>query len=95
MKEKKAYADMAAAQVEEEKKEVEDKKQAKIDSFKSTVNKSSDLVDQFQDLVDHLKEFSGATAVHIGKLVVPKKKIEEGDNDTAHEDPDAAKIIHF
>lgn len=26
---------------------------------------------------------------------MPKKKIEEGDNDTAHEDPEAAKVIHF
>jgi hypothetical protein len=47
MMEKKAYADMAAAQVAEEKQEVKDEEQAKIDKFNHTVSKSVDLVDEF------------------------------------------------
>jgi len=46
-------------------------------------------------LANFLSEFTQATSVYIGKQVVPKKKIKEDDDDTAHLDPEANKIIHF
>lgn len=95
MLQKKAYAEMAANQekeeAEEEKKVEEEKKQ----EFFQKLDKSTDLVDEFQDLVNFVKQHTNSTAVYIGQQVVPKKKIEEGDNDTAHEDPEAQKVIHF
>lgn len=36
-----------------------------------------------------------ATAVYIGKLVQPKKPIEENDNDKAHIDKEADRVINF
>ena len=56
---------------------------------------SEDLGDQLQDLADFLKEFTGATAIYIGKLVSPKKEIGEEDDDRAHLDEEAPKIVHF
>jgi len=53
------------------------------------------LTDQLQDLADYLKSFTKSTAVYVGKLVAPKKSIKEDDDDRAHIDADAAKIIHF
>jgi len=46
-------------------------------------------------LTDHLKDETKSTAVYIGKLVTPIKPIKEGDNDKAHIDRDAEKIIRF
>ena len=46
-------------------------------------------------MTDYLKEFTHSTAVYIGKLVAPMKKIKEDDDDRAHIDADAANIIHF
>ena len=51
--------------------------------------------DQLQLLVDHLQGATGATAVYIGKLVAPKKPIQEGDDDEAHVDDSSEKILHF
>jgi hypothetical protein len=53
------------------------------------------LNDQLQDLVDHLKHFTKATAVYMGKLVSPKRPIREDDDETSHKDSEADKIIHF
>ena len=64
---------------------VEEKKQ----DFLSSVKLSNDLNDDLQALTDHLKEHTGATAVHIGKLVSPKKPIKDEDNDTAHIDTES------
>lgn len=36
-----------------------------------------------------------ATAVYIGKLVSPKRPISDEDDEFAHIDEEAAKIIHF
>jgi hypothetical protein len=33
--------------------------------------------------------------VYIGKLVSPKRSIKEEDDENAHKDDDANKIIHF
>lgn len=46
-------------------------------------------------MADHLKEFTQATAVYVGKLVNPKKPIKEDDDETAHVDRDSDKIIHY
>ena len=56
--------------VEEQKKKraVEDEKE----QFKSNIAKSEDLTDNLQDLTDHVKKFTNASAVYLGKLVTPK-----------------------
>lgn len=46
-------------------------------------------------MTDRLKKMTKATAVYIGKLVQPKKSIEENDNDKAHIDKDAERVINF
>ena len=48
-----------------------------------------------QELTDHLKQFTNASAVYIGKLVSPKRPIKDSDDDTAHLDSEAAKIVLF
>ena len=63
--------------------------------FYEKINFSSDLGDQLQDLAAYLKDFTSSTAVYIGKMVAPKKPIREDDDDRAHKDDDAAKIINF
>jgi len=72
------------AQVEGEKKK-----------FVERIAKARDLRDHLQDLTDHLKQFTHASAIYIGKLVSPKKPIKEGDDDHAHENESSEKIIHF
>ena len=46
-------------------------------------------------MADHLKEFTNATAVYCGKHVVPMNAVGDGDDDTAHLNADAQKIILF
>jgi len=46
-------------------------------------------------LTNHLQQFTDASAVYIGKLVAPKKPIEDGDDDSAHIDEASEKIILF
>ena len=65
------------------------------DVFVDTISKATDLSDHLQDLTDYLKRFTNASAVYIGKLVAPKKRIRDDDDDTAHIDNDGDKIIHF
>jgi hypothetical protein len=67
----------------------------KIKQFYEKINFSNDLADQLQELADFLKEFTNSTAVYIGKLVSPKRPIKEDDDDRAHKDDDAPKIIHY
>lgn len=54
-----------------------------------------DLNDQLQELTGFVQEFTKATAVYIGKLVAPKRRIEDQDDENAHRDDEAAKIIHY
>lgn len=63
--------------------------------FYEKIGFSTDLTDQLQDLADFLKEFTDSTAVYIGKLVSPKRPIKDDDDDRAHIDEEAAKIIHY
>lgn len=66
-----------------------------MDSFWTELEKSDDLNDNLQQLVDHIHEFTGAESVYIGKLVAPKKAINDDDDENAHNDEESAKIIHF
>ena len=54
-----------------------------------------DLSDHLQDLTNHIMNFNKASAVYVGKLVSPKKPINDSDDDTAHLDMDGEKVIHF
>ena len=96
-KNQKAHQDALAeqAQNEETKKQEAGSKEEKQKKFETAVKESKDLQDQLQDLVDHLQDFTGATAVYIGKLVAPKKPIQEGDDDEAHIDNDSPQILNF
>lgn len=42
-----------------------------------------------------MKLRTSSTAVYVGKLVSPKRPITDEDDETAHIDEEAAKIIHF
>jgi hypothetical protein len=46
-------------------------------------------------MTEFLKEMTKSTAVYIGKLETPKRPIEEDDDDKAHIDEEAAKVIKF
>lgn len=90
--------DKEVAEKQTAKKASDDKAQQwtnQIDAFNDLLGKSSDLSDQLQNLNDHLKEGTKATAVYIGKMVLPKNKIGETDNDTAHINNDATPQIQF
>jgi hypothetical protein len=64
-------------------------------SFMKTIAIAHDLSDHLQDLTNHLKKYTNASAVYIGKLVSPKKAITDQDDDSAHIDDASDKIIHF
>ena len=66
-----------------------------MDDFDETVRDSKDLEVELPAFVEHLQKFTGSTAVYIGKVVNPKKKIKEDDDDTAHIDPEAQPEIQF
>lgn len=84
---------------EQEKKDevikVEKSNEDKKKKFILEVQEQHDLGDTLQRLADHTKEFTGATACYIGKLVAPKLPVGDGDFDDAHVDAGADKIIHF
>ena len=48
-----------------------------------------------QGLVDFLEEQSEATGVYVGKLVFPKRPIEDDAADNAHFDDEAPKVIQY
>mmetsp|Transcript_35439 Transcript_35439/g.54233 ORF Transcript_35439/g.54233 Transcript_35439/m.54233 type:complete len:81 (+) Transcript_35439:104-346(+) len=70
-------------------------RESKLEAFATKINKSNDLSDELQSLVDHLKEFTNSTAVYVGKITNPIKKIKDDDDDTAHVDPSAQPHIQF
>ena len=74
---------------------LEQKKQEKIEKFYKNLEESSDLSDNLQELTDFLHEFTGATGVYVGKLEHPRLEIEDKDNDKAHIDREAAKVIKY
>jgi len=61
----------------EKEKKVEEKKaeekNIKIREFNGKVDQSHDLEDDLPSLVDHLMDFTGSTALYIGKIVKPFK----------------------
>jgi hypothetical protein len=79
----------------ETKAQERDEEYQKFNKFQEKINFSNDLNDQLQDLANHLQEFTHSTAVYIGKLVSPKRPINEDDDENAHKDDDAPKIIHY
>ena len=91
------YEKQCAAQKKEEEAKIamEAAHQATIDKFKGDVAAAHDLNDELQNLTDHLKKETDSTAVYIGKVITPHKKIEDGDDDKAHLNPDAEKVISF
>ena len=84
---------------EEERRKADEASQAerqnKIDKFTSAVEKQHDLTDMLQSLATYLKEFSNSTAVYIGKLEIPKKQVDDADDDVAHLNEDAEQHIKF
>lgn len=81
----------------EEKQQEETARQAKMDAFWTDLAKSEDLNDNLQQLVDYIKEFTSVESVYVGKLVAPKKAIQDEDDDTAHQDEENAdaRIVQF
>jgi len=66
-----------------------------VASFYDNISKSTDLNENLQGLVDFLEEQTGATGVYIGKLVFPRKPIDEDAPDNAHFDEEAPKVIQY
>ena len=46
-------------------------------------------------MCEYLKVWTGSSAVYIGKLVTPKKPINDYDDDRAHIDDEAVKVIEY
>jgi len=69
--------------------------QAKVGQFYDMLEKSEDLSDNLDELAIFLKEFTGATGCYIGKLMQPRKEINEDDDDRGHIDEEHPKIITF
>lgn len=67
----------------------------KHSTFDSRLKESKDLSDELQNLAEYLKEFTGSTAVYVGKVCKPFKSIKEDADDTAHLDPSAEDHIQF
>lgn len=84
--EEKKYQEGEAAKAEAE-------VQARIEEFKTRVTDSHDLEYELPLLVEHLKEHTGSTAVYIGKVQKPKRKIRDDQNDKAHIMPSAPEEI--
>lgn len=95
LKEKNSYfiKQKLAEQEEDDKKERT--KQDKIDLFYKNLEKSADLSDNLDDLATFLHEFTGATGVYVGKLEHPRLPIDDKDNDKAHVDREAPKVVKF
>ena len=53
------------------------------------------MSDQLQNLNDHLRVGTKATACYIGKMVLPKNKINDTDLDNAHVNSEATPQIQF
>jgi len=92
-------AHQKAIQSQEEEKEKHNEKKRQIEKtvndFNNSVDHSHDLNDMLPELNNLLLQHTNSTAVYIGKLVQPLKKIKDSDNDKAHIIKDAPKHIHF
>jgi len=53
------------------------------------------LTDNLQQLTDFLSENTQATGVYIGKLVYPRKPIQDDADDKAHLDEESAKVLEY
>ena len=79
----------------QEAEKAEREKEEAFERFRGQVRASHDLQDELPAFVDVLQEKTKATAVYIGKVVMPQKPIKDGDDDTAHIDPEAKPEIQF
>jgi hypothetical protein len=95
LKERNSYFIKQKLAEQEELDKVERTKQDKIDNFYKTLEKSKDLADNLGELASFLQEFTGATGVYIGKLEHPRLPIDDKDNDKAHVDREAPKVLKF
>ena len=73
----------------------EKQKELAIQEFRESVRASTDLSDELKQLVDHVKMLTGSTAVYIGKVVLPIKKIDDEADDTSHIKAGAQPEIQF
>lgn len=53
------------------------------------------MADNLHELTQFIQEFTGATGVYVGKLEHPRLQIEDKDNDKAHIDREAPKVIKY
>ena len=53
------------------------------------------MADNLPALANFLKDYTSSTGVYIGRLQFPEKTIRVDDDDKAHLDYDAAKVIKF
>ena len=95
LKDRKDLDDQNKMRDVEEQLKKEKEHSTKIDDFRDKVATSDDLSDMLQEFTHYLKEFTGATGVYIGRLIKPNKQIQEGDDDKAHENPEANEIIRY
>ena len=59
------------------------------------MRESQDLADELKNLVDHVKMLTDSTAVYIGKVVLPIKKIDDEADDLSHIKAGAEPQIQF
>eukprot|EP00347_Sterkiella_histriomuscorum_P002901 403366357 len=95
LRDRHAYFVMAKkAEIEETLKE-DRLKQKKQSDFYDLLEKSQDLTDNLDELAQYLQDFTGATGVYIGKLIQPRKEIQDEDDDRAHIDNDNPKVVWY
>ena len=95
LKERNSYFIKSKIIEAEELSKEEAAKQEKIAAFYKTLEKSHDLSDNLQELTQFIQEFTGATGVYVGKLEHPRLNVDDKDNDKAHVDREAPKVIKY
>jgi hypothetical protein len=53
------------------------------------------LSDNLQELANFIHSFTGATGVYVGKLEHPRIVAKDSDNDKAHVEREAPKVIKY
>eukprot|EP00117_Sycon_ciliatum_P012722 scpid65277/ scgid13679/ len=81
------------AMEQKELQDVQDEKDKKEKEYIKLIDESDDHEDNLQDLVGYLSEYTNSTSAYVGKLVEQKFEIEEDDDDTAHQNSEAPKIV--
>lgn len=93
---KKHEENLNAKQMKEnEKIEAKEKTEAENKAFWDKLQTSEDLNDNLTELCEYLHRNIGATGVYIGKLEPKMKAIQDDDDENAHVDEDAPRVIKF